>query len=58
MSNLVALLGYIDPSSGSLGVQFLIAAVAGTGIALRQYLVWPFVRAIRLMFGRQGARDE
>jgi hypothetical protein len=52
------LLGYIDPSSGSLAVQFLIAAVLSAGVVLRNYIFWPVAWAIRLLRGPGEASDD
>jgi len=50
-------LAYIDPSSGSLAMQVLLATVCGAGIALRQYLLGPFVWAFRRLRGGGGEDD-
>jgi hypothetical protein len=52
------LLAYIDPSSGSLAAQFLIAAVLSAGVLLRNYVLWPVVWATRLLRGQRGAADD
>lgn len=48
------LLAYIDPSSGSLAVQFLIAALLSAGFVFRQYALRPLVWMTRLLRGRSG----
>ncbi len=52
------LLAYIDPSSGSLAVQLLIAAVLSAGVVLRNYVFWPVAWAMRLLRGSRGAPDD
>jgi len=52
------LLAYIDPSSGSLAVQFLIAAMLSVAVMFRDYVFWPFAWAARWMRGRRGASDD
>jgi hypothetical protein len=55
---MTSLLAYIDPSSGSLAVQFLIAAVLSAGVVLRNYVFWPVAWAMRLLRGKGGASDD
>jgi hypothetical protein len=55
---MLSLLAYIDPSSGSLAVQFLIAAVLSAGVVLRNYVFWPVAWAMRLVRGQRGAADD
>jgi hypothetical protein len=55
---MLSLVAYIDPSSGSLAVQFLIAAVLSAGVVLRNYVFWPVAWAMRLLRGRRGASEH
>jgi hypothetical protein len=52
------LLSYIDPSSGSIAAQFLIAAVLSAGVMLRNYVFWPVAWAMRLVRGQREATDD
>lgn len=49
MMNLDAFLAYIDPSSGSLAIQFVIAAAASGALIFRRVLLAPFFAAGRLL---------
>jgi hypothetical protein len=49
---------YIDPSSGSLALQVLIAALLSAGVVLRNYVFWPVAWAIRLLRGPRGVSDD
>ena len=55
---MASFLAYIDPSSGSLAVQFLIAAVLSAGVVLRNYVFWPVAWAMRLLRGQRGVSDD
>ncbi|MBK6735631.1 MAG: hypothetical protein IPG61_16455 [bacterium] len=44
---------YVDPGSGSLVIQGIIAAVVGVGLTLRLY--W---RRIRRLFTGRSSRDD
>ena len=51
---LPAVFGYIDAASGSLAVQFLIAAAVSAGIVMRQYVLAPVLWMVRLIRGRRA----
>jgi hypothetical protein len=46
------LLGYVDPQSGSLAIQFLIAAIVSAGIVMRHYVFWPVTWIVRRFRGQ------
>jgi len=58
MANLLGLLGYIDPSSGSLAMQVLIAAVLSAGVVLRHYLLRPVAWVLRFTRAHRRSQDE
>jgi hypothetical protein len=55
---LAHVLGYIDPQSGSLAVQFLIAAALSAGVVLRNYLFWPVTWALRRFRDSAGVKHD
>jgi hypothetical protein len=48
-------LAYVDPGSGSILIQVVIAAVVGIGVTVKMY--WRKIKAI-LPFARRGDRQE
>ena len=50
------LCGYIDPTSGSLAVQFVIAAAASGALVFRRTLFWPIAATVRLLKNRRSRR--
>ena len=47
-------LAYLDPGTGSLIVQAILAIVLSTGIVLRRFLVMPFQR----LFGKRERQPD
>lgn len=45
---------YIDPASGSLAIQFLIAAAVSAGFVMRNYVLAPFFWMARMFRGRRS----
>jgi hypothetical protein len=41
--------GYIDPGTGSLVIQALIAAIIGSGFYFRQFIIHPIVLVWRFV---------
>lgn len=49
------LLAYIDPATGALVLQIVLAAVLGFGLLLRRHLIAPFAHLFALLRGHKRA---
>jgi hypothetical protein len=49
--------GYIDPGTGSLVIQALIAAVVGSGFYFRQFIIHPIVSVWRFISRQKSTQD-
>jgi hypothetical protein len=53
------LLAYVDPASGSLAIQFLIAALLSGGLIFRRILFRPIAWAVRALWpGREKQAEH
>jgi len=53
-----SVLAYIDPATGTMILQIIIASVLGVGVALRRFLMAPFAALAGRFRGRDAGQED